>query len=178
MKRREFLKTGALVVVGTTAATSALIARAGADTAPALAVLNQHQAQTLFRMSQLIFPHKQIGDAPYWKVVTDLDAAAKGDPAVAKLMAQGVAQLDSAAGGKFIDAGKKRQIALLKAIDKGAFFQKVRGVELVTLYSDPAVGKALGYPGGSYRYGGYLHRGFNDLAWLPNPPASASPKPA
>jgi hypothetical protein len=176
MKRREFIKSGALLVVGTTAAASTLIANA--DTTPALAVLSTHQAQTLLRMSKLIFPHKQIGDAPYWKVVSDLDSAAKADPSVAKLIAQGVAQLDRAAGGKFIDLGKKGQLALLKAIDKGPFFQKVRGVELVTLYSDPAVWKALGYPGGSYRYGGYLRRGFNDLAWLPNPPESASPKPA
>jgi hypothetical protein len=176
MKLREFIKTGALLVVGTTAAASTLIANA--DTTPALAVLNPHQAQTLFRMSQLIFPHMRIGDAPYWKVVADLDSAAKADPAVAKLLGQGVAQLDRAAGGKFIDLGKKRQVALLKAIDKGPFFQKVHGVELVTLYSDPAVWKTLGYPGGSYRYGGYLHRGFDDLAWLPNPPAMASPKPA
>jgi hypothetical protein len=176
MKRREFIKTGALLIVGTTTAASTLIANA--DTTPALAVLNPHQAQTLFRMSELIFPHKQIGDAPYWKVVSDLDSAAKADPSVAKLMAQGVARLDRSANGKFIDLGKKRQVALLKAIDKGPFFQKVRGVELVTLYSDPAVWKTLGYPGGSYRYGGYLHRGFNDLAWLPNPPELASPKPA
>jgi Gluconate 2-dehydrogenase subunit 3 len=178
MKRREFIKTGALLVVGTTAAASTLITQAGADIAPALAVLNPHQAQTLLRMARLIFPHKQLGDAPYWKVVADLDSAAKADPAVAKLMVQGVEQLDHSAGGKFVDLGKKRQVALLKAIDKGPFFQKVRGVELVTLYSDPAVWKSLGYPGGSYRYGGYLHRGFNDLAWLPNPPESASPKPA
>jgi Gluconate 2-dehydrogenase subunit 3 len=176
MKRREFIKTGALLVAGTTAAASTLFANA--DTSPALAVLNPHQAQTLFRMSQLIFPHKQISDAPYWKVVADLDAAAKADPTVAKLMAQGVAQLDRSARGKFVDLGKKRQVALLKAIEKGPFFQKVRSVELVTLYSDPAVGKTLGYPGGSFRYGGYLHRGFNDLAWLPNPPELASPKPA
>ncbi len=176
MKRREFIKTGALLVVGTTAAASTIIAKA--ETTPALAVLSPHQAQTLLRMSQLIFPHKQIGDAPYWKVVADLDSAAKTDASVAKLIAQGVAQLDRTAGGKFTDLGKKRQVALLKAIDKGPFFQKVRSVELVTLYSDPGVWKTLGYPGGSYRYGGYIHRGFNDLAWLPNPPESASPKPA
>ncbi len=163
-------------MVGTTEAASTLVATA--DTTPALAVLSPHQARTLLRMSQLIFPHQRIGDAPYWKVVADLDSAAKADPAVARLMAQGVAQLDRSAGGKFIGLGKKRQVALLKAIDKGPFFQKVRGIELTTLYSDPAVWKALGYPGGSYRYGGYLHRGFNDLAWLPNPPEPASPKPA
>jgi hypothetical protein len=66
MKRREFLKTGALIVVGTTAAASALIAEASTgDTTPALAVFNPHEAQTLFQMARRIFPHQQIGDAPY-----------------------------------------------------------------------------------------------------------------
>jgi hypothetical protein len=174
MKRREFLKTGALLVVGTAAA-STLITEAGADTTPPPTVFNPHEAQTLFAMSRRIFPHKQLGDAPYWKVIADLDTASKSDPAVAKLMADGVVQLDSR-GGQFVDLDKQRQVAALKAIENTPFFQKVRGVELVTLYSDPSVWKSLGYQGPSYRFGGYVHKGFNDLAWLPNPPQSASPK--
>ena len=71
---------------------------------------------------------------------------------------------------------KQRQVAALKAIDNTPFFQKVRSVELVTLYSNPSVWKSLGYQGPSYRFGGYAHKGFNDLAWLPDPPQSASPK--
>jgi hypothetical protein len=173
MKRREFLKTGALLVVGTAAA-STLISETGAATTPALTVFNPHEAQTLFAMSRRIFPHKQVGDAAYWKVVADLDTASKSDPAVAKLMADGVAQLDSR--GKFVDLDKQRQVAALKTIENTPFFQKVRGVELVTLYSDPSVWKSLGYQGPSYRFGGYAHKGFNDLAWLPDPPQSASPK--
>ncbi len=175
MKRREFIKTGALLVVGTAAA-STLISEAGAGTTPALTVFNPHEAQTLFAMSRRIFPHKQVGDAAYWKVVADLDTASKSDPAMAKLMTAGVAQLDRSRGAKFVDLDKQRQVAALKTIDNTPFFQKVRGVELVTLYSDPSVWKSLGYQGPSYRFGGYVHKGFNDLAWLPNPPQSASPK--
>jgi hypothetical protein len=33
----------------------------------------------------------------------------------------------------------------------------------------------FGYEGSSYEMGGYFDRGFQDLDWLPNPPASASP---
>jgi hypothetical protein len=46
------------------------------------------------------------------------------------------------------------------------------------LYSDPAVWKVLGYQGPAYKFGGYIRKGFNDLTWLPDPPESASPKPA
>jgi hypothetical protein len=27
----------------------------------------------------------------------------------------------------------------------------------------------MGYPGPSFADGGYIHRGFNDLSWLPEP---------
>ena len=180
MKRREFLKTGAMAVVGTAVAASAIVAKAGAaeQAIPKFSALKPHEAQTLFQASRQIFPHSKLGDAPYWKVVSQLDAAAQGDPAVAKMLTDGVAQLDSSQGSKFVDLNDKQKVAALKSIENMPFFQRLRGVELQTLYSDPAVFKTMGYQGASYSMGGYLHHGFNDLAWLPDPPQSASPKPA
>ncbi len=176
MKRRDFLKTGAMAVVGTAVAASSLAAAGAADSAlPKLTTLKPNEAQTLFTLSREIFPHPRVGDAPYWKVVADLDAAAQKDSATAKLFADGVEQLD---GHKFGRSNQAQRVEALKAIETTPFFQKVRGVELQTLYSDPEVFKALGYEGPSYPMGGYLHHGFNDLDWLPEPPVSASPKPA
>jgi hypothetical protein len=34
-------------------------------------------------------------------------------------------------------------------------------------YNLPAVWKKLGYQGSSWQFGGYLNRGFGDIAWLP-----------
>ncbi len=176
MKRRDFLKTGAMAVVGTAVAASGLAATTGADQAlPKLTTLKPNEAQTLFKLSREIFPHPKVGDAPYWKVVGDLDAAAQKDPATAKMLADGVEQLD---GRKFAQSDQAQRIEAIKAIENTDFFQKVRGVELQSLYSDPEVFKAFGYGGASYPMGGYLHHGFNDLDWLPEPPESASPKPA
>jgi len=180
MRRREFLKTGAMAVVGTAAAASGLVAEvsAAADATPKFAVLQPGEAQTLLQVTRQIFPHRKLGDAPYWRVVSLLDGAAQADPSIAKLLSDGVAQLDSSQGAKFVELNEKQKVDALKAIETGDFFQKVKGVELQTLYSDSEVGKAMGYQGASYPIGGYLHHGFNDLAWLPNPPESASPKPA
>lgn len=176
MKRREFLKTGAMVVVGTAAAASGLAGLARADQAtPKLTTLTQHQADTLLKVAERIFPHRKIGEAPYWRVVGDLDSEAKSDPATAKLLAAGVEQLDGSRR-RFADLDRGQQTEALKAIEATPFFQKVRSVELQNLYSDPAVWKSLGYEGPAYKFGGYVHRGFNDLAWLPDPPESASPK--
>jgi len=180
MKRREFLKTGAMAVVGTAVAASGVIAEASAaqEAIPKFSTLKPSEAQTLLQVSRQIFPHRKLSDAPYWTVVSQLDAAAQADPSVAKMLTDGVVQLDSSQGSKFVDLNDKQKDDALKSIEATPFFQKVRGVELQTLYSDPAVFKAMGYQGASYSIGGYLHHGFNDLAWLPDPPQSASPKPA
>lgn len=180
MKRREFLKTGTMAVVGTAVAASGLIAKASAaeETIPKFSTLKPHEAQTLLAVSRQIFPHRKLGDTPYWKVVSQLDGAAQTDPSVAKMLTDGIAQLDGTQGSKFVDLNDKQKIDALKAVETTPFFQKVRGVELQTLYSDPSVFKAMKYQGASYAMGGYLHHGFNDLEWLPDPPASASPKPA
>jgi hypothetical protein len=37
------------------------------------------------------------------------------------------------------------------------------------LYDDVEVRTRIGYPGPSYAEGGYMHRGFDDLSWLPEP---------
>jgi hypothetical protein len=180
MKRRDFLKTGAMAVVGTAVATSGLIAEAAvaAGAAPKLSTLKPQEAQTLLQVCRQIFPHRKLSDAPYWTVVSQLDGAAQADPSVAKMLTDGVAQLDGSQGSKFTELNDAQKVAALKSVETTPFFQKVRGVELQTLYSDPAVFKAMGYQGASYPIGGYLHHGFNDLAWLPDPPQSASPKPA
>src|SRR5437660_11145822 len=123
MKRREFLKAGALVVVGTAAATSGVAAIANAATAaPQLTTLQPHHGETLLKMTRRIFPHKKLDDAPYWNVVREIDAAAKADAAVAKLLAAGVEDLD-AAGKRFVDLTDKEQTAALKQIQTSPFFQ-------------------------------------------------------
>ena len=42
----------------------------------------------------------------------------------------------------------------------------------------PSCGQALGYEGSSFEQGGYLHRGFNDLDWLPEPRVTLYEGPA
>ena len=54
-------------------------------------------------------------------------------------------------------------------------FQAVRGKTVVSLYNQPAVWEKFGYEGPSYPHGGYILNGFDDLSWLPDPPAEASP---
>ncbi len=179
LKRREFLQKGALAVAGAAAFASGVTVVAGAESWTAgLKSLNTHQAQTLLAMSRQMFPHPQLDDTYYVKAVQDLDAEAAVKPDTAKLLRNGVGRLDAVKPAKFVTLSPSDQLVVLKQLERSDFFTKVRNSELVSLYNNHDVWKKLGYPGASYPIGGYLHHGFNDLNWLPDPPESASPKPA
>src|SRR5216684_5769016 len=172
MKRREFLKRGAIATAGVAA-----VAYAAGEAAKS-AVLSDSDRATLIKMARQIYPHDRLDDTYYAKVVDELDADAAKDPAVAKLLQEGIANLNQVGGANFVSLSSDNQIAVLKKIEDSPFFQKVRSTETVALYNNPEVWKQFGYPGASFPIGGYIHHGFNDLKWLPDPPESASPKPA
>ncbi len=175
MKRRDFIKTSALAA---TAAVPGVHAIALAAQTEASGPLSQHHKATLLKMARQIYPHDQLDDACYTPTIEELNSDAAKDPAVAKMLSEGVAHLDKVQDAKFVTLSSGDQIAALKKVEHTPFFQKVQSVELVALYNNHAVWKQLGYPGASYPFGGYIHHGFNDLKWLPDPPESASPQPA
>jgi hypothetical protein len=174
MKRRDFLKRGALAAAGVAAVASGagVVALAAGESA----ALTDSDRLTLLKMTRQIYPHDQLEDAYYAKVVDELNVGAAKDPEVAKLLQEGVARLNEVSGGSFATQSGDNQIAALKKIETTPFFQKVRSTACVALYNNPEVWKHFNYPGPSFPTGGYLHHGFNDLGWLPNPPEFASPK--
>jgi hypothetical protein len=180
MKRREFLKRTAMVTAGAAAAASgvSLVGYAASDSMQEPAVLTAHESATLLAMARQLFPHDKVSDASYRKVVEDLADEAKKTPETATLLHDGVARLDKVQDAKFVTLSPDDQIVALKKIESTPFFQKVRTAEIVSLYNNHELWKQFGYPGASYQIGGYLHHGFDDLKWLPDPPESASPKPA
>lgn len=139
--------------------------------------LSKAQGETLLRMGQVLFPHSKLPDAVYALLAKDLDADAAKDAGTAKLLADGIAALNHVAGGSFLKANAARRLQAVKALEGQAFFNTVRGKCVVSLYDNEMAYAALGYPGSSWEKGGYILRGFQDLKWLPNPPASASPAP-
>jgi hypothetical protein len=68
-------------------------------------------------------------------------------------------------------AGKSpvEQTRALRELEGSEFFELVRSTAIVEIYSDPRTWAAFGYEGPSFDKGGYLHRGFDDLDWLPDP---------
>jgi hypothetical protein len=100
----------------------------------------------------------------------DSDAGAKAETKT--LIAEGVAMLDAEANARFgadyINVPTEAdRVTILQAIEPGAFFKAVRADLVVSLYNQKAVWPKFGYEGASAQYGGYLHRGFSDIDWLP-----------
>jgi hypothetical protein len=99
------------------------------------------------------------------------DEKAATDAAHKKLIEDGVAGLDAMAREKgarsYAETGwEADRVALLRAVSGDAFFQTVRGGLVVSLYNQKEVWPLFGYEGESYSKGGYIDRGFNDIAWL------------
>ena len=177
LARREFLK-GSGVLMGTLAAGTTLAALAPSTVwALELKSLSKTEGETLMAMGRVLYPHKKLPDAVYALLAKDIDAKVAADPAAAKTIREGIAQLDKEAGGSFVKATPAKKLAVVKGMEDQPFFNAVRGQCVTSLYDNEMAFTVFGYPGASWDKGGYITRGFQDLKWLPAPPASASPPP-
>jgi hypothetical protein len=126
--------------------------------------------RNLVRLLRAAYPHPRFPDSPYERTA-DAVVSQAGDDLWHRLqLAEGLASLDARAdGGSFATLDDAAALAVLRDIEHAPFFAFVRTVAIVSLYDDPEVHRLLGYGGPSFEEGGYLHRGFDDLDWLPTP---------
>jgi hypothetical protein len=177
LTRRHLLK-GSGVLMGTLVAGSPLALLAPSTAwAVELKTLSQAEGETLMKMGRVLYPHKKLPDAVYALLAKDLDAGASGDAKLATQLREGIAALNSATGGNFAAADEASQLKAVKAMEGQPFFGTVRGKCITSLYDNDMAYTAFGYPGSAWEQGGYITRGFQDLKWLPEPSATASPKP-
>ena len=121
--------------------------------------LEQHVAETIAALARTLYPHDALPDEVYARV-----------SAQARTIKDGVSDLDRLGGKPFLERGADERLADARAIEGSELFELVRATAVVEVYSDAATWRALGYEGPSFAKGGYLHRGFDDLDWLPDTP--------
>ena len=122
------------------------------------------QLATLERVLRIAYPHTKLPDGPYARTAQRI-VDAEPEPG---LVADGLSRLDRMTGGfAQLDAGAATNA--LCAVQSTPFFRHVLATAVVALYDDHETWAALGYEGASFDRGGYLHRGFDDLDWLPEP---------
>jgi hypothetical protein len=169
--RRVFLKGAATTVPAVAIATSTGLGVSDAWAEDAT-TLTPATLKTLMRMARDIYPHDFLGDSYYITAVKPWDDKAAKDPAVKSLVNDGVARLDQEAKDRHKMpyaqvAWESDRVALLQRIEETAFFQKIRGDLIVSLYNQKEVWPKFGYEGSSAEHGGYIKRGFGDIDWLP-----------
>jgi hypothetical protein len=169
--RRVFLKGAATAVPTVAIATSAglTISDAWADEATTLTPATM---KTLVKMARDIYPHDFLADSYYIIAVKPWDGKAAKDPAIKSLISDGVIRLDQEANDRHKVAyaqvpWEADRVALLQRIEETAFFQKIRGDLVVSLYNQKELWPKFGYEGSSAEHGGYIKRGFADIDWLP-----------
>lgn len=127
--------------------------------------VSEHALDTTLRVARVMFPHDMLPDIAYAKVVKALEAEAE-------TIEQGVTALDDPT--PFLELDADAQLEAVRRLEGTEYFELVRSTAVVELYDNPLVWQALGYEGPSAHLGGYLHRGFDDLDWLPDPPIALS----
>jgi hypothetical protein len=137
--------------------------------AAADAALSDRARRNLVALLRAAYPHPSFPDGPYERTADEIAAQVGASLWHRLALVQGLETLDQAAGGSFADLAPEAAYDLLLAMADAEFFAFVRGVAVVTLYNDHEVWDLLGYEGPSFEQGGYLHRGFDDLDWLPAP---------
>jgi hypothetical protein len=101
-------------------------------------------------------------------MVDSLDKQAAGDPALRKLLVDGVGRLDSARGIAWVQLSNGARDAVLKSMEGSEFFATIRTATINNLYTNPLVYRFFGFEGSSVEHGGYIRRGFDDIGWLPS----------
>jgi GAF domain-containing protein len=123
--------------------------------------------RVLVHLLRVAYPHERFPDGPYERTAAAIEEAAGADAADDQALTQGLTGLDRAAGGDFLTLDDAAAEALLRDRADEYFFRRIRSTAVVALYDDAEVWGLLGYEGPSVDSGGYLHRGFDDLDWLP-----------
>ena len=127
--------------------------------------LTDRQAKILLRLLRVAYPHPSFPDAPYERTAKTIEDAGRTDD----VLVEGLDDLDARADGDFVGLDEDRATAVLTEVADTPFFALVHSTTVVALYDDHEVWDLLGYEGPSFDKGGYLHRGFDDLDWLPDP---------
>ena len=140
-----------------------------ATATPSQVVRDDATKRALTVMVRAMFPHQSVPDGPYERCAEVILTAAQEDLRFRTQLIQGLRDLDAVAGGPFAGLEPAKQLEVLRGISATEFFEGVRSRVITTLYDDHEVWASLGYEGPSFDHGGYAHRGYDDLDWLPTP---------
>ena len=165
LSRRDLLKQS-VAAGGTFLVGAGWITDKSAAWALEVSSLQPATMATLVQMARDIYPHDRIPDERYVVAVKGYDTAEQ-----APMVEEGIAALDQAARDLGHDGyvgalWEAERVAILRSMQDTPFFERIRSGLVTGLYNQKEVWPLFGYEGESFAEGGYIDRGFNDIAWL------------
>lgn len=126
---------------------------------------------TLVQVARDIYPHDLLPTHYYVDAVTPFLEKAKSDESLRRAIDAGLAELSRLSMERqrcpyHLIKWESDRVSILDAMSKSDFFEKLRSTLVVSLYNQHDLWSRFGYEGSSAEYGGYIHRGFNDIGWL------------
>ena len=168
MDRRQFILRLSRIAVAISAAGWFVQARAG-DTSGAN-VSAHNQAALIAELSYQLLPIQAPQSALYQSVVHALMNQLTQRPGAAELIRQGVETFNGFTGKPWLELTAKERRQVIQALFDTPFVSMVRWTTQEVVLRDRQIWNQLGYQGSSIEKGGYLHRGFDDIDWLPEAP--------
>ena len=169
MQRRSFLRNSIKLALGTRVA----LLLSGSFSASALAALklsafDETRGRVLAVLARCLFPHADVEDTYYIEVANHIDVIAQNDEGVLKLVNSAIETLNKHGNGDWLGLPVEKKIGVLESLQQTQFMGFMINTTIDVLYRNQEVLELFGYEGSSIEHGGYLHRGFNDIDWLPD----------
>ena len=131
--------------------------------------LNNFNNEILNALIYDLFPHGSLPEELYLEVSNTIIQVIKSSTTTTKLVNNGFEQLNKFSSNKnWHTLDNENRNRVLRKIESTPFFNYIRNSAINVIYRDPRVWKLVGYGGNAMAQGGYLHRGFDDISWLPS----------
>ena len=172
VERRQFLCAASrmAVAVGIAAGSLGQVGILAAEEPRAGQTRQDDTAAMLAELAYLLLPIRERDDQVYPEVAFHLLQQARRNPATEQIIKQGLRRFRDYAAQPWLSLLlQARQDSVAQQYDT-AFIEMLRWATQEVVLRDRRVWKQVGYQGSSIEYGGYLHRGFDDIDWLPEPP--------
>lgn len=169
MSRRGFIAGSGVTLVGT----AAILSGTGLFAADSWAAkqIGEESNRTLLRMARDVYPHDTLEDKYYRQVMVPLAKQAETDPKLMDQLTIGIEALNQESKARYSTTyinvqTEEERVAVLKAIEASAFFQKIKGDLMMGIYNNPEIWKKFGFGGSSWQHGGYINRGYDEIDWI------------
>ena len=168
ISRRHFsLWLGGGAVASTTISVLGMSSQyALADSAVSTAPRNP-ETEILVQYAYFLLPVLAPTHARYRAVADKISAQAAQVPPIASMMVAGIAALNASDKGPWLQLPPQERAEIVRGLEGTPFFGFLRWTASEIVMRDPVLWETLGYQGSAIEHGGYLHRGFDDIDWLP-----------